>query len=158
MNARRSLILPSRTHGWQRWSLWSRISRRPQLLQLAKLPQLPRLPLRLLTLLPFLCTGCAIGGSKSLYQWGSYEDQVYAMYAEPGKVSPQEQILTLEADADKARASNRALPPGMHAHLGYLYFQSGKPDRAVAEFETESRLFPESRPYMERLIARTTAR
>lgn len=102
------------------------------------------------------CTGCAFtpGG---LYQWGSYEDQVYAMYAEPGKSSPQAQILTLEADAEKARAANRPLPPGHHAHLGYLYYQDGKPDKALAEFDTERKLFPESRPYMDRLITRVTA-
>lgn len=110
----------------------------------------------LLSMLVLACTGCA--SHASLYQWGSYEDQVYAMYADTGKSSPQEQILKLEADAEQARAANRPLPPGHHAHLGYLYYQSGMTDRALASFDTERRLFPESRPYMERLIARASSR
>lgn len=103
-----------------------------------------------------VCGGCA--SHNGLYDWGTYEDQVYAMYADPGKSSPQQQILKLEADAEQARAANRPLPPGHHAYLGYLYYQSGMADKAVAAFDTERRLFPESRPYMDRLIARTTSR
>lgn len=100
-----------------------------------------------------LATGCATQ-NQGLYQWGSYEDQIYAMYSEGGKVSPQEQIAKLEENLEKARAANRSLPPGYHAHLGYLYFQTGLLDKAAAAFETEKLLFPESRSYMDRLIAR----
>ena len=99
-----------------------------------------------------MLTACA--NQQGLYQWGSYEDQVYAMYSSPGKSSPDEQIAKLEADGEKARAQGRTPPPGHYAHLGYLYFQTGKLNQAVASFETEKVLFPESRPYMDRLIGR----
>ncbi len=99
-----------------------------------------------------MMTGCA--QQQGLYHWGSYEDQIYAMYSSPGKSSPDEQIAKLEADSEKARAKSRTPPPGHYAHLGYLYFQTGKLDQAVASFETEKVLFPESRPYMDRLIGR----
>lgn len=99
-----------------------------------------------------MLTGCA--SQQGLYQWGSYEEQIYAMYSSPGKSSPDEQIAKLEADGEKARAQSRTPPPGHHAHLGYLYFQTGKPDQAIASFETEKVLFPESRPFMDRLIGR----
>ena len=99
-----------------------------------------------------ILTACA--NQHGLYQWGSYEDQVYALYSSPGKSSPDEQIAKLEADGEKARAQGRTPPPGHYAHLGYLYFQTGKLDQAVASFETEKVLFPESRPYMDRLIGR----
>lgn len=97
-------------------------------------------------------SGCAT--QHGLYQWGQYEEQIYAMYSDAGKSSLQEQISKLEMDVEKARAANKPLPPGHHAHLGYLYFQTGKLDQAIAAFETEKLLFPESRPYMDRLIAR----
>lgn len=100
-------------------------------------------------------TGCA-STHRGLYEWGSYENQVYAMYADSGKTSPQEQIAKLESDLEKARAANRAVPPGFRAHLGYLYFQTGRLDQAIAAFEAEKHLFPESRPYMDRLIAKAT--
>jgi hypothetical protein len=46
------------------------------------------------------------------------------------------------------------VPPGYHAHLGFLYFQVGKPDQALQSLQTEKALFPESTVYMDRLIAR----
>ena len=99
-----------------------------------------------------MMTACA--NQHGLYQWGSYEDHIYAMYSSPGKSSPDEQIAKLEADGEKARAQSRTPPPGHYAHLGYLYFQTGKLDQAVASFETEKVLFPESKLYMDRLIGR----
>ena len=89
-----------------------------------------------------------------LYQWGSYNEQIYAMYHDPGKVPPEQQLQDLERDYQKARAANRPVPPGYHAQVGYLYFQLGKIDQALQSFETEKALFPESTVYMDRLIAR----
>jgi hypothetical protein len=100
-----------------------------------------------------LLTACSTG-THGLYQWGNYEDQVYAMYNSAEKTSPQEQLAKLEADGEKARAGNRTPPPGYYAHLGYLYFETGNPERALASFQNEKTLFPESRSYMDRLIAR----
>lgn len=42
-----------------------------------------------------LLAGCA-NQPKTLYQWGSYEEQVYSYFK--GKSSPQEQIEALEKD------------------------------------------------------------
>lgn len=100
-----------------------------------------------------LLTACSTG-THGLYQWGSYEDQVYAMYNSAVKTSPQEQLTKLEADGEKARAGNRTPPPGYYAHLGYLYFETGNPEQAMASFQNEKTLFPESRSYMDRLISR----
>ena len=98
--------------------------------------------------------GCAQSGPPPLYQWGSYESQLYAMYVTPDKTSVQDQVSRLEADYQRARAANQAVPPGFHAHLGFLYFQLGQADQALQSFRTEAALFPESRPYMERLMGR----
>lgn len=102
-----------------------------------------------------LLTGCA-SNPGNLYQWGSYENQIYAMYSDGGKSPPEQQIAALEADYQKARAANKQVPPGYHAHLGYLYFQTGKADMALQSFNTEKALYPESVQYMDRLIARLT--
>lgn len=96
--------------------------------------------------------GCA---AKPLhYHWGSYEEQVYAMYRDTGKTPVEEQLQQLESDYQAARAANKPVPPGYHAHVGYLYFQLGKADQALQSFETEKALFPEAAVYMDRLIAR----
>jgi hypothetical protein len=91
---------------------------------------------------------------QQLYQWGSYEEQLYAMYSDPGKVPVESQVESLERDYQRMRASNAAVPPGFHAHLGYLYFQLGKTDQAFQSFASEKSLFPESAVYMDRLMAR----
>ena len=91
---------------------------------------------------------------KNLYAWGDYEQLIYTNHATPGAGDPQSQVATLEKDYQLARASNLRLPPGWHAHLGYLYFQLGKPDQAQQEFTTEKVQFPESAAFMDRLIAR----
>ncbi len=106
----------------------------------------------LLLIMILLAAGCA--PKPLLYEWGSYEDQVYAMYSDTGKVPIEEQLQELEHDYQTARSTNRPVPPGYHAHVGYLYFQTGKLDQALQSFQTEKALFPESAVYMDRLIAR----
>lgn len=96
--------------------------------------------------------GCA--SEPTLYSWGRYEDVLYETYSKPGAVPPEKQIETLEADYQKARSDNKKVPPGWHAHLGYLYYQTGKADQAQQEFKTEKAEFPESAVYMDRLLAR----
>jgi hypothetical protein len=98
-----------------------------------------------------LLVGCA-APKQSLYQWGTYENQVYALYNDPGKSPVEQQIAKLEEDYQKARSSNKAVPPGFHAHLGYLYFQIGKSDQAAQSFQTEKSLFPESSVYMNLML------
>lgn len=103
----------------------------------------------LVWLLALFMFGCA---QPTLYSWGRYEELIYASYAAPGKVSPELQIEKLEEDYQKARAVNKPVPPGFHAHLGYLYFQVGKLDQARQELETEKAQFPESAVFIDRLL------
>lgn len=96
-------------------------------------------------------TGCA---APTMYSWGRYENLVYQSYAKPGEMPPERQVEALEEDYQKARSENKPVPPGWHAHLGYLYFQLGKFDQSKQEFETEKSNFPESAVYVDRLLAK----
>lgn len=104
-----------------------------------------------------LCAAAALAGCATppptLYTWGSYEEMIYATHAEPGKLSPESQVNILEKDYQQARAANKRMPPGWHAHLGYLYYQLGKPDQAREELITEKAEFPESTAFVDRLLA-----
>jgi len=104
-------------------------------------------PLTLMVLL----SGCA---APTVYTWGRYEDLIYASYSAPGKVSAEMQVEKLEEDYQKARATNKRMPPGWHAHLGYLYFHLGKLDQAKQEFLTEKAEFPESAAFIDRFLAK----
>lgn len=98
-------------------------------------------------------TGCA-SRQPTLYYWGSYENQIYALYDDAGQTLIAEQIIGMEADYQRASATNKPVPPGFYAHLGLLYFQSGKTDQALQSFEAEKALYPESATFMDRLIAK----
>ena len=96
-----------------------------------------------------LSCGCA---SKQLYSWGQYEDTIYSSYSTPDKMPVARQIEILEADYQKARAADKSVPPGWHAHLGYLYYQTGNLDQAREHFRTEKALFPEATVLMDRML------
>ena len=107
---------------------------------------------RLLLVSCLILTGCAT--SESLYFWGDYEDLVYQMYIEPGAADPATQTQKLKEDISKASAEGKPVPPGMHAHLGYMYFLQSDTHAAVREFETEKKLFPDSAKFVDGLMGR----
>jgi hypothetical protein len=107
--------------------------------------------------LGLLAAGAALAGCaappQSRYEWGSYEEVIYASYLSHEDVPAEKQLELLEKDYQVARAANRRLPPGWHAHLGYLYYQVGKRDQARQELLTEKAEFPESAVFVNRLLA-----
>jgi hypothetical protein len=100
-----------------------------------------------------LC-GCQLPQEK--YYWGHYEEVVYLSYSQPDKVPVAMQIQTLETDIQQAATLKKDVPPGVHAHLGYLYTQAGNVEKAKAEFGKEKQLYPESTVLVDRLIANLT--
>lgn len=96
--------------------------------------------------------GCA-QPSAPLYLWESFPRQQYAYLLREG-VSPDQQIKEIEAHAEKARAANALLPPGLRAHLGMLYLSVGNPGRAMELWNAEKLAFPEATPYMDQLLQR----
>lgn len=93
--------------------------------------------------------GCA-SAPQPLYHWEGYQQQVYERFESSS--STEEQIAVLEASVQHARAADRPLPPGFHAHLGMLYADIGKLDQVRQQFETEKSLYPESTTYMDFLL------
>jgi hypothetical protein len=100
-----------------------------------------------------MLAGCAT--NTALYNWGPYENQVYAHFKNE---SPEEQILILEKHAQETQANGRQLPPGFRAHLGLLYAKVGREGEFVAALEQEKTFFPESAPYIDRLLINAKAK
>ena len=98
-----------------------------------------------------LLVGCGGTAPKPLYQWESYNYQVYEYLKGQGN-GPEAQVNVLEEDLQKIYASGNSPPPGYHAQLGLLYAHIGKGDRVVQEFQAEKNLFPESAVYMDFLL------
>ncbi len=99
-----------------------------------------------------LLIGCAT--SEPLYYWGNYEDLIYQMYLEPGSADTGAQVAKLKEDINKASNAGKPVPPGLHAHLGYMYFLQSDTHAAALEFETEKKLFPESATFIDGLMGR----
>jgi hypothetical protein len=96
--------------------------------------------------------GCAQKGPP-LYAWGTFPRQQYDALLSNG--SPLgEQLLSMQAHAEKARGMNAALPPGFRAHMGLLHLNSGNPEKARELWLAEKQAFPEATPYMEQLLKR----
>jgi hypothetical protein len=99
-----------------------------------------------------LGAGCA--GKPPLYRWGVYEELVYEMYAKPGKADPATQVARLSEDVTRTESEGKRVPPGVHAHLGYMYFLTGNVHAAYEEFVTEREKFPESAIFIDGMLQR----
>jgi hypothetical protein len=99
--------------------------------------------------------GCVQAPTR-LYYWEGFQGQLYE-YFKADSSSPEEQLRILDAQAQKARASGAALPPGFRAHLAMIYLRLGRDGEAKQELETEKANFPESTQYMNFLLKRMTA-
>lgn len=100
--------------------------------------------------------GCATG-PQPLYSWGTYTQQTYLMYNAPEKATPSAQMIKLEAEIEKAKAKNLAVPPGLYAHLGLLSLQNNNAQKAVEYFQLERQVYPESSVLMDRLLQKMNA-
>ncbi|MES1926589.1 DUF4810 domain-containing protein [Salinisphaera sp. T31B1] len=101
-----------------------------------------------------LALSACVQRPQPLYRWGSYETLVYQMYEQPGKAEPGAQVQQLTADIERAQAEGKRVPPGVHAHLGYMHFMQGDTDAAADEFATERALYPESDTFMTTFLSR----
>ena len=88
-----------------------------------------------------------------MYVWESFPKMQYDTLLANGN-SPFEQMAAMDAQAERARATGAALPPGFRAHLGMLRLAAGDADQARVLWESEKQAFPESSPYMDQLLKR----
>lgn len=99
-----------------------------------------------------LLAGCATHAPQKLYTWDGYQDSVYHYYT--NETSPQEQIAALQKLTEMSRASNKPVPPGVHAQLGMLYSNTGNAALAMTEFNAEKTQYPESASYIDFLTTK----
>lgn len=91
--------------------------------------------------------GCA---TPSLYQWGGYEEALYAGYKDTTKMEALR--LKLEAHIAEMEKSAQKVAPGLYAELGTLYLQAGSVDKAIAMYSRERGTWPESEGLMTAMI------
>jgi hypothetical protein len=102
---------------------------------------------------------CALGAlaaslgcntSKTMYRWGGYDQALYDHYKNPQQ--RDEFVAKLGGIISEAEKTGGVVPPGCYAEYGWALYEEGRTAEAVVYFEKESKLWPESRPLMEKLI------
>jgi hypothetical protein len=89
--------------------------------------------------------------TEPLYYHGAYNQAVYA-YFKAEDTTLEEQINILQQTIQAAANAGKPVGPGVHAHLGLLYFDTGNADLGKQHFEQEKVLFPESVKYLDFLL------
>lgn len=100
-----------------------------------------------------LMLGCKT--TEPMYYYGNYSDAVYS-YFKADETPVSQQITILEEVIAQAQGKGKPVAPGVHAHLGMLYFESGNNDQGINHFEHEKTLFPESAEYIDFLINKSS--
>jgi hypothetical protein len=106
------------------------------------------LPRYVILLMVLGLTGCA---TPSTYHWGKFENGLHDRYVNEDHA--QADVYLLET-ITAAEQQNLRVPPGAYADYGFLLFKRGDRNGAIAYFEKERRLFPESSAFMTKLIER----
>lgn len=102
--------------------------------------------------LMLLLVGCE--STKPIYYHGDYNNAVY-QYLKNDELSVDQQIQMLITIIEQAENNGLPVLPGVHAHLGLLYFDSGNAALGEQHFDIEKSLFPESVPFLEFLISQS---
>lgn len=92
--------------------------------------------------------GCAT--SQTGYRWGNYDSALYAHYK-----NPQDQkayVASLKAIVLESDRAGVKPPPGICAEYGFALFESGNSVEAVTWFQREMDAWPESRPFLEKMV------
>ncbi len=92
--------------------------------------------------------------SASLYDWNGYEESVEAVCHDFKDGDPPTHLQGFAERVAKGEAAGRRAPPGVHAHLAYLYTLVGDASSADRELLREKELFPESAVFVDRLRAK----
>jgi hypothetical protein len=107
--------------------------------------------------LPLLSIACLLAacGPQTKYYWGDYSSSLFDYYADHTTEAQYDQAL-LEVTND-AGTQAKQVPPGIFAEYGYEELAHGNVDHAIALFQREKELWPESAVFMDKAIAAAKA-
>lgn len=94
-------------------------------------------------------TTVAACAPQSRFEWGNYENSLYALYQNPDAADGYEQ--SLRRAIARGDETDR-VAPGLNAELGYLLHEQGRHAEAREYFLRERELFPESATFMNRYL------
>ncbi len=97
-----------------------------------------------------VATSC-VSTQKSLYSWENYEKVSY----DYSKDQTDQRLAKLDECFDKMTAkqkgTRKTVPPGIFAEKAYLLVKKGKKHEALAMLDKEIELYPESKPFIDKI-------
>jgi hypothetical protein len=96
---------------------------------------------------------CSCTVTKPLYNWKGYDEAVYSYIKSPSDQS----VADLEKVYERLMTntgSREVPPPGLCADYGYLLIKSGQIEKGKELLVKETKLYPESKPFIDRILKR----
>ena len=98
-------------------------------------------------------SGCATTVTEAGYYWGKYSSTLYDYTKNPSDETMAAHVEELEEIISESAERGLRVPPGVHAELGYIRAKQSDGAAAMAHYESEMALYPESRLFLERVVA-----
>lgn len=100
----------------------------------------------------FLCLFMA-SCTGPIFYWGDYSHTLYRMKKNADEKSRGEHKKELLEIIEKTKKKKYTIPPGVYCEYGYLMYQEDNLEEALKYYELEKETYPESKTFVERLIA-----
>ena len=111
--------------------------------------------LTLITLFLLFLAACATV-SPGGYHWGNYDYTSLNLIKNPSEKTRDAHKAELHEIIEKSAELGLRTPPGIHAELGQLYVKKDQMSQAMAQYQNEINLYPESKVFLDRLTAGAT--
>ena len=95
--------------------------------------------------------GCS-SVSPAGYYWGSHSQTYYAYIAAPSEATLNAHIAELERIVVQSEERSLKVPPGILAELGFFKSKASADTDAIAYYQREMELYPESSAFLQRVI------
>lgn len=108
-------------------------------------------------LLAISLLGCA---AKPFYYYGDYTKSQLNYLHEPNEETLKARCEVLDDIITHAndKSTSGRVPPGIYADYGYLLALNGKNSEALAKYNQERELYPESSVFIENMINKTNSK
>ncbi len=100
-----------------------------------------------------LITGCTTV-SQGGYYWGDYSASYMELVKDPSPEMKERRRETLTDIINESKELELRVPPGIYAERGLLSIEQGDMAQGMADLSSEVETYPESKPFVERLVAR----
>lgn len=90
---------------------------------------------------------------KTLFYWGDYSKTLYALKKTPDEKNLTQHKKALQEIIGKSAEKKLKVPPGVYAEYGFILAREGDTQEAEKYFKLEAQTYPESTPFMEKLVA-----